>query len=176
MNKQDRDTLFSELIARHQNELYAYIFAIVRNWVDADDLFQSLCLVLWRKFELFRPDSSFFFWARQIAQFEVRKFLTRKRLSNYASDELLDEIAEAVTEVRDDKLAALEHCKEKLSSKGRELLELHYADDLGSRQIADQLQRSQASVCNSLNRIRQWLLECVQREVARQERPDQRYS
>ena len=44
--------LFSELISRHQSELYAYIFAIVRNWEDADDLFQSVSLVLWRKFEI----------------------------------------------------------------------------------------------------------------------------
>ena len=74
MNEQDRHNLFSELIARHQSELYAYIFAIVRNWEDADDLFQSVCLVLWRKFESFRPGSSFFSWARQTAKIEVRKF------------------------------------------------------------------------------------------------------
>ena len=54
MNEQERHNLFSELIARHQSEIYAYIFAIVRNWEDADDLFQSVCLVLWRKFESFR--------------------------------------------------------------------------------------------------------------------------
>ena len=66
MNEQQRHDLFSELIARHQSELYAYIFAIVRNWDDADDLYQSTCLVLWRKFESFRPGTSFFSWARQM--------------------------------------------------------------------------------------------------------------
>ena len=45
MNDQERHILFSELIARHQSELYGYIFAIVRNWEDANDLFQSVCLV-----------------------------------------------------------------------------------------------------------------------------------
>ena len=75
MNEQERHNLFSELIARHQSQLYAYIFAIVRNWEDADDLFQSVCVVLWQKFESFRSDSNFFSWARQTAKFEVRKFL-----------------------------------------------------------------------------------------------------
>lgn len=180
MNDQERHNLFSELIARHQSELYAYIFAIVRNWEDADDLFQSVCVVLWRKFDSFQSNSSFFCWARQTAQFEVRKFLTRKRLPDYAGEELLDELAETVIEVRSNKgehhLAALERCREKLSRADEELLDLHYVDDLSSRQIADRLQRSQPSVCNSLNRIRCWLLECIRMELARQEHSGKHYS
>lgn len=180
MNEQDRHNLFSELIARHQSELYAYIFAIVRNWEDADDIFQAVCVVLWRKFDSFRPDSSFFSWARQTAQFEVRKVLARKRLPNYASDELLDEIAETVVEARSNKgegqLAALERCRQKLSGPDEELLELHYVEDLSSRQIADRLRRSQPSVCNSLNRIRSWLLDCIRLETARQEHPREEFS
>ena len=42
-------------------------------------------------------------------------------------------------------------------------------EDFGSREIADRLRRPQTSVCRSLNRIRQWLLECIQMELARQE-------
>ena len=62
MNEQERHNLFSELLTRHQSELYGYIFAVVRNWEDADDLYQSVCLVLWSKFDSFRPGSSFFAW------------------------------------------------------------------------------------------------------------------
>jgi DNA-directed RNA polymerase specialized sigma24 family protein len=50
------------------------------------------------------------------------------------------------------------------------LLELRYVEDLGSREIADRVQRPQQSVCQSLKRIRRWLLECVKVELARQER------
>ena len=87
MNEQERHNLFSELIARHQSELYGYIFAVVRNWEDADDLFQSVCLVLWRKFESFRPGSNFFSWARQTAKIEVSNFLRHKQLPSYVSEE-----------------------------------------------------------------------------------------
>ena len=55
MNEQERHNLFSELLTRHQSELYGYIFAVVRNWEDADDLYQSVCLILWRKFDRFGP-------------------------------------------------------------------------------------------------------------------------
>jgi len=173
MNEHERHSLFSELITRHQSQLYGYIFAVVRNWEDTDDLFQSVCLVLWSKFESFRPDSNFFAWARQTAKIKVANFLRHKRSANYVSEELLDDLAKAVSEIRSDEgefyLAALERCREKLSSVDEELLELHYVEDIGSRQIADRLQRSQPSVCNSLNRIRGWLLECIKLDLARQE-------
>ena len=90
MNDQELHNQFSELLARHQSEIYAYIFAIVRNWEDANDLFQCVCLVLWSKFACFQQGSSFFAWARQIAQFEVRKFLTRKQLPRYVGEDLLE--------------------------------------------------------------------------------------
>jgi RNA polymerase sigma-70 factor, ECF subfamily len=174
MNEPDRNSLFSDLIANCQSELYGYIFAVVRNWEDADDLFQSVCLVLWRKFESFRPGSSFFAWARQTARIEVSQFLRRKQLQTSVSEKLLEDLTEPIGDSQSGQaesyLAALRRCKAKLSTVDEELLELQYVEDLGSRQIADRLRRPQQSVCQSLKRIRRWLLECVQMELARQTR------
>jgi RNA polymerase sigma-70 factor, ECF subfamily len=173
MNEKDRHNLFSELVARYQSELYAYIFAIVRNWEDTDDLFQSVCLILWSKFASFRPGSSFFAWARQAAKIEVRNFLRRTQLSGHVSEELLDVLAESDLDAQRGEaevyLAALEHCREKLSASDAELLEFRYVEDLGSREIAARVRRPQQSVCQSLKRIRRWLLECVRTELARRE-------
>lgn len=173
MNEQDRHNLFSELVARHQSGLYAYIFAIVQNWENADDLYQSTCLVLWRKFELFRPGSSFFSWARQTAKIEVRNFLKHRQSPNYVSDELLDALAEIVVDPSGDDaelyLATMQRCREKLSATDEELLQLRYVEDLGIREIAERLDRFKSNVCRSLNRIRRWLLECIQAELARQD-------
>lgn len=174
MREQEQHDLFSELVARHQSELYAYIFAVVRNWQDTDDLFQSVCLVLWRKFELFQPGTSFFSWARQTAKFEVRNFLRRNRAPGCVNEKVLDALAESAGDDRNDDaesyLAALRGCKQKLAEADKELLSLHYVDDLGSREIAERLSRTQPSVCNSLKRIRRWLLECVRNNMIRQER------
>jgi RNA polymerase sigma-70 factor (ECF subfamily) len=173
MNEQDRHSRFSQLIARHQSELYAYIYAIVRNWENADDLYQATCLVLWRKFETFRPDSSFFAWARETAKLEARSFLRRKQSPSYVNEELLDALADIALDARDDDvdvyLSALRRCKEKLGAEDAELLQLRYVEDLGTHDIADRLQRFQSNVCKSLNRIRRRLLECVRLEIARQD-------
>ncbi len=174
MNEQERHDLFCELISRHHCQLYAYIFAIVRNHEDANDLFQSVCLVLWRKFESFRPGSSFFSWARQTAKFVTRSFLRHeKRVSSVAIEDFLDTLAETVARVSEDDpelyLDVLRRCKAKLNLADAELLDLRYAENLGSREIADRLQRPQPSVCHSLTRIRKWLLNCIQMELARRD-------
>jgi RNA polymerase sigma-70 factor, ECF subfamily len=173
MGETDRQNAFSELISRHQSELYAYIFAVVRNWQDADDLFQSVSLVLWQKFETFRLGSDFFSWARKTAEFKLRKFLAQKRVPNYVGEELLDALAQAMPDTQragvEMSLAALRRCRKKLAAADEELLELRYVDDLGSREIADRLQRPQHSVCHSLKRVRRWLFECIRMELARQE-------
>jgi RNA polymerase sigma-70 factor, ECF subfamily len=175
MNQQDRHSLFSELITRHQSQLYAYIFAIVRNQEDADDLFQAICLILWRKFQLFQPGTSFFSWARQTAQREARGFLKRRKLPSHVSEELLNALADTDLTVHSDATAAyldaLQSCREKLNATDEELLGLRYVENLGTHQIADRLQRPQPSVCNSLARIRGWLLECIMTKLARQDRP-----
>jgi RNA polymerase sigma-70 factor, ECF subfamily len=175
VNEQDRHNQFSELISRCHSQLYAYIFAVVKDREDAEDLFQSVCLILWRKFELFQPDSNFFSWARQTAKLTICNFLRHKKIvPTSASEELLDALAETVSQARGDEaefyLAALRHCKGKLSATDEELLELRYVENLGSNDIADRLRRPQQSVCQSLKRIRRWLLECIQMELTRQKR------
>jgi RNA polymerase sigma-70 factor, ECF subfamily len=171
MNEQDRHKLFAELIGRYQSQLYAYIFAVVRNQEDTEDLFQSVCLVLWRKFDSFRPASSFFSWARQTAKFMVCNFLRHKRnLPVSESEALLEALAMTVSESQGDDvglhLTTLRRCKERLSVADEELLQLRYVENLGIREIADRLRRLQPSVCRSLNRIRRWLFECIQMELA----------
>jgi RNA polymerase sigma-70 factor, ECF subfamily len=177
MNEQQRQDLFSELMARHQSELYGYIFAVVRNWPDADDLFQSVCLVLWTKFDTFRPGSSFFAWGRQVAKIKISDFLRHRRSSNHVGEKLMDTITAISADVQQDDaepfLAALERCRGKLSAKDDHLLNLRYVEELGTREIADRMQRLQPNVCRSLNRIRRWLLECIQRELARQQHSDE---
>jgi RNA polymerase sigma-70 factor, ECF subfamily len=176
MDHQSRHNLFSELIARYQSQLYAYIFAVVKNQQDAEDVFQSVCLVLWRKFPSFQPGDNFFSWARQTAKYVLCSFLRHKnRLPSQGQEWLLDAFAETISNAQGEgvepHLAALRRCRERLSSADEELLQLRYVETLGIHEIADRLQRLQPSVCRSLNRIRRGLLECIQAELARQEHP-----
>ncbi len=171
MNEQERQNLFTALISRHQNNLHGYIYAIVRNWEDTDDLYQSVCLVLWNKFESFRPDSDFFAWARQTARNKIGDYVRRKPSPNYATEKLMDILSGIAIEPHDTRqegyLVALRRCKEKLTDFDAELLRLRYVEELNTIEIADQLQRLRPSVSRSLSRIRRWLFECIKIELVK---------
>jgi DNA-directed RNA polymerase specialized sigma24 family protein len=85
----DRKAEFAEALRQHQNQLFGYIYSLVRDLDDADDLFQQTSLVLWDKFALFDASRSFIAWACGVARFEVSNFLrSRSRHRVYFSDEL----------------------------------------------------------------------------------------
>ena len=42
-------------LRQHQTQLFGYIYSLVRDLDDADDLFQQTSLVLWDKFDQFDP-------------------------------------------------------------------------------------------------------------------------
>jgi len=174
MNAQNRHDLFAELVTSHQSQLYGYIFALVRNREDAADLFQSVCVVLWKKFDSFSQENDAFFpWARQAAIFEVRNFLRRKKSHRHLTEELLNAFTDSDFSPQSDATAsyldALRGCKQKLTSADVELLNCHYGKGMSAQEIADRIGRSRQSVCNSLLRIRRWLLDCVRMNLARQE-------
>lgn len=176
MNQQDRQDEFCELLTRYQGQLHGYIFALVRNHTDADDLFQATSLVLWRKFDLFQRGTNFFAWARRAAEFEVRNFLRANRARfSPLTEALLSALTAATPGISDSDLdsylAGLRNCVNKLSNEDRELLGLCYVSGLNTQKIADRVGRSRQSVGNSLMRIRRKLFHCIERQVAREDRP-----
>jgi RNA polymerase sigma-70 factor (ECF subfamily) len=143
MNEQERQNLFADLITSHQSKLYSYIYAMVRNWQDADDLFQAVCLVLWSKFESFQQGTSFFAWGREIARIKVCDFFRHRKSALYVTENMMDILTEIAGDPRDDigdeYLVSLRRCQEKLNPADDELLRLRYVDELGTVEIADRL-------------------------------------
>ncbi len=169
---QDDRADYAALLRLHQTQLFGYIYSLVRDLDDADDLFQQTSLVLWDKFDQFDRSKSFINWACGVARFEVLNFLrsrSRKRL--YFSDELNLALVEAHEslehEVLEERRTALAGCMKKLRQKDRELLEACYERSASMPDVARSRGRSTHSIHNSLRRIRRVLFECVQRGVAR---------
>lgn len=163
-----------ELLATHQNRLFGYIFALVYNRADAEDLFQETSLVLWRKFDQYEPGTNFVRWACSIAQFEVLNFQKRQRRSRlYFNEELLARLADVQggLESPDDdaRQAALASCLEQLGAADRSLIERCYGEEQSVADVAEQLGRPPRGIHNSLRRIRAALLQCIGRRMARED-------
>jgi RNA polymerase sigma-70 factor (ECF subfamily) len=162
---------YAALLRQHQTQLFGYIYSLVRDLDDADDLFQQTSLVLWDKFEQFDCSKSFINWACGVARYEVLNFLrTRSRKRLYFSDQLNLALVEAHESFEQERLeerrVALAGCMNKLRQKDRELLEACYERSASLPDLARAWGRSTHSIHNSLRRIRRVLFECVQRGLA----------
>ena len=162
---ENSDTYTREVLSV-QRRLYAYILTLIPSFTDADDILQQTNAVLLRKRDDFRPGTAFGAWACQVAYYEVlahRKRQQRERV--LFSDELLAELApEAASSVEtlDRKLAALEHCTQKLPPRDREMIHLRYRQELASDAIAARVGRTSEAARRHLYRIRVALLRCIE--------------
>jgi RNA polymerase sigma-70 factor, ECF subfamily len=171
----DRNELFVELLMLHQQRLYGFIYTLVPNPADAEDLLQQTSLILWQKFNEFDIDRSFPAWACGIAHFLVLKHLREKRRSRVVfSDELLGRLAEIRKNHEEKDLAdpvALAGCIEELSKKDRTLIGLCYGSQHNIKAAAAALGRPVESVYVSLVRIRRLLMDCIRRTNPEEGRP-----
>ncbi|HZU35693.1 MAG TPA: sigma-70 family RNA polymerase sigma factor [Gemmataceae bacterium] len=168
---------FAAQLRAVQTRLYAYIYSLVHEFNDADDLFQQTALILWKKFGEFDRERSFFSWACGIARLEVLNFLrNRGRHRLYFSDDLNLLLIEAHEEVAEPELMerrqALATCIAKLRERDQELLLECYQESGGVNQAAERRGRSPQSVFNSLRRIRRALFMCITRATSPASRPE----
>jgi RNA polymerase sigma-70 factor (ECF subfamily) len=166
-----KEDLFAELFGANQQRLFGYVLALVRNSADAQDILQQTAVTAWQKFDAFDPDTDFFRWATTIARYEMLNFTKYRRRSRlYFDQELMEQLAEDAgelsNEIAEARSQALSDCLKKLPATDGKLLECRYAHGLGSYQIAELLDRSQSSVCNSLRRIRENLLRCIESKLS----------
>jgi RNA polymerase sigma-70 factor (ECF subfamily) len=166
----DDQAEFSDHLLRHQTQIFGYLYSLVRNLDDADDLFQQTSLALWKKFDQYDPSRSFLAWSFGVARFEVSNLLrTRSRDRLYFSDELNLLLIEAHEQLEADRaeerVAALAGCIGKLRQSDRDLLQACYGQSARIPEVARERGRSAQSVHNSLKRIRQALSECVRRRL-----------
>lgn len=168
-----RTERFVELFTAHQRHVYVYIRTQLPNSADVDEVWQATNLLLWKKFVDFQPGTNFRAWALQIARYEVLNFRTRAdRRKLMFSEELLQQLAEEdyLNETMSDlRLSALTECLQKLSAEDRAIVEQRFAAGASGETLAASLNRPRHSVYKAVSRIRHVLIECVSRQLAREE-------
>ena len=166
---------FEKLLYESRRDLFAFIYSLVQNHADAEDVFQQSALVLWNKFGDFTPGTNFAAWATRVAHFTARDFLrSRRRSVPCFSDELLEAIASAYRPLGNDGNAArseaLASCLQKLSVQDRGLVERCYSGDRDFAEIAKAENRTVAAIYQAISRIRKSLYHCIVRTLAMESR------
>src|SRR3974390_1899907 len=97
-NEADSQKRLMILMTRHQRQVFAYIYALVPNRYDAEDLLQETSVVICEKFHEFEDGTDFVAWACQIAYWRIRysrqKFARSKVVFN---QEIVDAVAQTAS-------------------------------------------------------------------------------
>ena len=165
---------FVRLWSAHRDHLYGFIFSLLPDHVEAEEVFQKVSVVLWRKFHNFSPGTDFWRWAARVAQLEVQDHWKRKKRERlqFWTEDVIDSIA--VVNVQHGELLqrqrqALKDCMKKLAPRDRELILMRYGTDrVTTKQLAHNMGRPLVTLYKALGRIRQNLYQCIQRTLARE--------
>src|SRR5919106_1295698 len=157
------------LMTRHQRRIFSYIYTLVPNRYDAEDILQETSLVICEKFDDFEEGTDFVAWACQIAYWRVRyarqKFARAKVLFN---QDVLDAVATTASNMStdlDNRHEALSNCLKKLNPKDRDFLLTRYEPGCGVREAARRSGRSMAAAYKALTRLRKLLMDCVSHQL-----------
>ncbi|MCE9610929.1 MAG: sigma-70 family RNA polymerase sigma factor [Chthoniobacter sp.] len=166
----DRSKQLMLLMTQHQRRIFGYIYTLVPDRHDAQDILQETSVVICEKFDQFRSGTDFAAWACQIAYWEVRrarqKFARSKVVFN---QEVVDAIAETAAELLPEMNArheALAKCLAKLHPRDRELLLTRYEPGSGVEEAAQRSGRSLVAAYKALGRLRKLLLDCVTNQLS----------
>lgn len=164
------DNHFIALLLAHQSRVYRFLFTLVPQREDLEDLFQKTCLTLWQERDKFDPaKGEFTSWACGIAQNHVRNFrrreATRHKLLSEEVAELLVAAREPGSRFSEECHRALRHCLDRLPPRQMTLVEQSYCEGK-LNEAAKAAGRSANAVYKSLRRIRAILHDCMLRFLA----------
>jgi RNA polymerase sigma-70 factor, ECF subfamily len=158
------------LMTRHQRQVFSYIFTLVPNRNDAEDLLQETSLVICEKFHEFEPGTDFVAWACQIAYWRIRysrqKFVRSKVVFDQEILDIVAQTAGEMSEELDNRHEALLRCLQKLHTRDRELLIARYEPGGGVEEAARRSGRTVKTAYKALARMRKLLLDCVTTRLA----------
>lgn len=156
---------FNRIMMEYQQPLYYYIFRMVGNAEDAQDVLQETFVKAYTKRESFRGDSQINTWLYSIASnlaknhlrwSSIRRFITIGPNEHQLPAD--DDFQEQVEEMEEELLQYLDE----LPRKQRSVFILKYFDGLSHREIASILDISEASSKTNFHYATKTLQELVQ--------------
>lgn len=150
--------------------IYSFIFSLLRNSADSEEVFQQCSITLWKKFPDYDKTRDFCAWACGIAFRKVQNFrrlaVNRKMVFD---DRLIRTLAdEHIASIHEDRqrLDLLDECVASLAEKDRELIVMTYRDQYAVGEVAKKMDRATQTIYNRMNIIRARLLSCINRKMA----------
>jgi RNA polymerase sigma-70 factor (ECF subfamily) len=169
-SEHERHAQFLRHYAESEVALHTFVRSLVPTRQMASEVMQDVILVLWEKFD---AAADFQGWAFGVAKNVALRHLRRQSRDRHVfDDELVNQLAEdavALVPVHDGHREALERCLDKLPAAQRDLVLTAYTKGTRMDELATRRGQTPMALYKLLHRIRQALLECVERTLAKEE-------
>ena len=160
---------FMRLWTSAQPAVANFVHSLARDHGAAKDVLQETALVIFRRFAEYDGDRPFVAWALGIARFQVMgQQRDAARSLVVFDDELLEKFTDTWAELApavSDRGAALESCIAQLAGHSRRLVQLRHFEELNAEEITQRLDGNGPSIRVTLQRIREQLRSCIDRQV-----------
>lgn len=161
---------FLRLYAEHEVALHTFVRSMLPTREETSEVMQEVIVILWQKFssvEEFRP------WAFGVARIAALRHLERRKRDRHVFDDALvnrlADLALVQEPLHLSEREALDACLHKLPAAQRELVLTAYTKGTRIDDLATQRGQTPMALYKLLHRIRQALLDCVQRSLAKEE-------
>ena len=169
-SEHERHAHFLRHYAESEVALHTFVRSLVPTRQMASEVMQDVILVLWEKFD---AAADFQGWAFGVAKNVALRHLRRQSRDRHVfDDELVNQLADdavALAPVHDGHREALERCLDKLPAAQREMVLTAYTKGTRMDELATRRGQTPMALYKLLHRIRQALLECVERTLAKEE-------
>jgi RNA polymerase sigma-70 factor, ECF subfamily len=166
-NDQER---YSEIVDRYQTKLFVYIYRLIGNKEEAEDLLQDVFVKAYRNLNSYDTSRKFSSWIYRIAHNEAVNFIKRKSLKRFISFDAItstkDKLDSSSEEEGADKAwlrkevsKEVSDAMKKLPFKYNQVLTLRYYSDQSYEEIAEILGRPVNTVGTLINRAKKKLSE-----------------
>lgn len=163
------DLRFTRLWIEAQHTLTGFVTLHVHDYASVDDIIQEVAAQATENFERYDPARPFGAWLIGIARMRIAESYRKQGRSPVVfSNDVMDSITQAFIAVQpetSDRLEGLRHCMAKLSDRHRRVIDLRYARQKSSDEIANQVGGSAPAIDAMLYRVRIALRDCIAKFV-----------
>ena len=155
---------FSELIKRNQGIIHKVTLVYTNSLVEREDLFQEICLQLWKSYSNFRHESQFSTWMYRVALNTAISNIRKKKLG-FVSESVIDDnrLADEPTEEKEG-VKLLYESISKLNQIDKAII-LLWLEEKNYEEIASIIGITKSNVSVKLVRIKRKLEELINETV-----------
>ena len=164
---------FEKLVLHYQNMVFSFIYNMVQNQMDAEELTQDVFVKAYRKLELFRGESKFSTWLFTIARNNVSSSFRKKQLDTIDVDDSktahleVDEVDNAFDVLsKKERNETIGIALNQLAPQQKMLLQLFYLEEQSLKEIEEITGLSNGSIKTGLMRARNNLYSVLTERMA----------